>query len=182
MGLLGEPAWQLFRFERQGLLEGEWWRWWTGHWVHFGVKHLLVNLLGLALLVVLVSPWLRPLHLIFLAVVTSSVISGALWLFHPNLEVYVGLSGVCAGIWAAGAVAGMRGGHYLAFLLFLLLLLRLLLDYFLPSEQSGFFSISGRVIVEAHLYGAVSGVVYSLVIGKSRLLPTYSDESGDLGI
>ena len=30
-------------YERAALLDGAWWRLWTGHWVHFSMSHLAWN-------------------------------------------------------------------------------------------------------------------------------------------
>ena len=53
--LLPNAIRELLRFDRGGIAAGELWRLLTGHFVHLGVSHTLLNLAGLLLVWVLVG-------------------------------------------------------------------------------------------------------------------------------
>lgn len=91
-----------FVYSKQ-LLFAEPWRLWTGHWVHLGVWHWILNIAALALLpeIFLRSTWKFFLILWFLL---PLIVSISLWFFMPQLSLYAGLSGVLHGLYLAMAL------------------------------------------------------------------------------
>lgn len=95
-GLLGLAP-EAFLYDRTAILRGEWWRLWTGHWVHFSASHLawnLVVLLG-------AGAWLERLNpgrLIRYTFVGAPLISLGLLVLGPAMQVYGGLSGLATGV------------------------------------------------------------------------------------
>lgn len=83
-------------YDRTAILNGEWWRLWTGHWVHFSPSHLgwnLVVLLG-------AGTWLeslRPGALLRYTLAAAPLISGALLVAEPAMQTYGGLSALAVG-------------------------------------------------------------------------------------
>ena len=159
----GESARHFLRYERTAILEvGEYWRLVTGHLVHGNAMHTALNLAGLALIAALfpkhysLSGWLLVIGLSLIAIDL-----GFVW-NEPQLEWYVGLSGLLHGALAAGAIAWWRyESRGLALALTAVLICKL------GWEQSqGALPFSGdmRVIVDAHLYGACGGVVAGVLI------------------
>ena len=53
----GESAQELFQFQRQGLAQGQLWRLFSGHFIHLGWSHALMNMAALGLLVGAVAAW-----------------------------------------------------------------------------------------------------------------------------
>jgi len=162
----GEPARLAMRYERAGVLAGDYWRLMTGHLVHGGLAHLLLNMAGLGLIAALFSrdytlrQWLIVLLLSAMAIDTGFV------LFEPQLQWYVGLSGVLHGALAAGAVAWWRHeSKPLALALTVGLIGKLAWE-----QWQGALPLSGDmpVIVDAHLYGAIGGLVGAFGIYLSR--------------
>ena len=83
--------------DRAATRHGEWWRLWTGHWVHFSASHLCWNLLVVAA----AGSWLeslRPGRPWRFAVVAAPLISGALLALEPAMQIYGGLSGLATGL------------------------------------------------------------------------------------
>ena len=68
--LAGNAAQSALRFERQSIVAGDLWRLLSGHLVHLGWTHLLLNLAGLALVWALVG----------------SVYSGLVWILVTFAE------------------------------------------------------------------------------------------------
>jgi rhomboid family GlyGly-CTERM serine protease len=86
-----------FLYDRAAILRGEWWRLWTGHWVHFSGSHLIWNLVVL----VGAGTWLerlRPGLLIRYALAAAPMISLGLLAFSPAMGAYGGLSGLATGV------------------------------------------------------------------------------------
>ncbi len=149
----------LLRYDRDAILSGAFWRLFTGHFMHLGWSHLSLNLAGLLLVWLLFGAlqswkqWL--LHWVFSAL---SVAFGLLW-FNPELIWYVGLSGVLHGLFVAGVLTEVRYRKPLAVPVLLVFIAKLIWEQLygpLPgSEQSA----GGPVVVDAHLYGAVGGLI-----------------------
>jgi rhomboid family GlyGly-CTERM serine protease len=84
------------QFDRPTLAAGEWWRGLTAHLVHFNASHLTWDLLMLVILGAWAEQFSRR-GLVLVLVVSAALISGAVWVFQPELATYRGLSGVdCA--------------------------------------------------------------------------------------
>lgn len=151
----GEAGRVALRYERAAVLAGEYWRLLTAHLVHGDARHLMLNLAGLGLLAALFprAYGARGWTLIMLASV-ASIDLGFVFL-EPQLEWYVGFSGVLHGGLAAGALAWWRQeSRPLALVLTLILVAKLLWE-----QRWGGLPLSGGlpVVVDAHLYGAIGG-------------------------
>jgi len=164
--VLGGDAWRdSLRYERAALASGQLWRLFTGHLVHLDLAHAVLNTLGLILMWALfardygVRQWV--------AIVLGSIlaIDSGLWLRDSTIAWYVGSSGALHGVMAAGTVAHLRRREPDGWLLAAFLLVKL--GY---EQASGAlpFSHSGPVVVNAHLYGAVAGLVIAQVLGRRR--------------
>lgn len=82
-------------YDRVALMRGEYWRLWTGHFVHFGPSHLLWNLAVFAV----ASSWAERVtarRARILLLIAPVVIGVALYGLDPDLGFYGGLSGVTA--------------------------------------------------------------------------------------
>lgn len=159
--MLGGEGWQMsLRFDRAGLQHGQWWRLFTGHLVHFDLRHLLFDGAGVVLLWMLFARELSPLH--WLAVVLASMlaIDAGLWWLTPQIQWYIGVSGVLHGIWAAGAIAGMRRGDKTATWLLGLLVVKLCVEQLYGPRS---MEPALPVITQAHVYGAVGGALVALL-------------------
>lgn len=156
------PAW---RYERAAVLGGEAWRLLTGHLVHADPQHLGWNLLGVMIVGILFAGdyTLRQWAVILLAS-TAAVDLGFLVL-EPQLEWYVGFSGVLHGAMAAGLVRWLRrGGDALTWLVGGLFVAKLAWEHYagaLPFTES---ALSVPIVQEAHSYGAIGGAIAALSI------------------
>ncbi|WP_324314100.1 rhombosortase [Povalibacter sp.] len=156
----GEPVRLALRYERAAVLEGAYWRLLTGHLVHGGIAHLLLNVMGAALIATLFGRDYTPRQWLIVLLASAVSIDVGFVLFEPQLQWYVGLSGVLHGALAAGAVAGWRHeSRSLALTLTLVLVGKLVWE-----QWQGALPLSGDmpVIVDAHLYGAVGGFLGAL--------------------
>ena len=153
----GDTGRQLLRYERAAVLHGEYWRLLTGHLVHGSGQHLLLNAVGLGLIAAL-FPREYSLRGWLLILASSVVIIDLGFVFlEPQLEWYVGLSGVLHGALAAGAIGWWRHeSKPLALALTVVLIGKLAWE-----QWHGALPLSGDmpVVVDAHLYGAIGGAL-----------------------
>jgi rhomboid family GlyGly-CTERM serine protease len=176
LGLLGallvlswvcdEPVRLALRYERTAVLAGEYWRLLTGHFVHGSTAHLALNLAGLALVAVLFARDFSLGEWLLILLASIAAIDIGFVFYEPQLEWYVGFSGVLHGALAAGAIAWWRHeSRHLALALSLIVVAKLAWE-----QWRGALPFSGdmSVIVDAHLYGALGGALAAGVLWSKR--------------
>lgn len=146
------------RLERE-LAVAEPWRLVTGHLVHLGWTHLLLNGVALVALWVILGDALRPAAWLGVIIACAAGVSLGLLAFSPSVTWYVGLSGILHGMLATGAIASLKARPVLGWVLLALLAGKLLLEWQARGEIIASSLVGGAVITDAHLYGAVAGLV-----------------------
>jgi len=99
-------AFATLAYNRTQILQGEWWRLITGHWVHFTASHLFWDLAILVPAGALLERR-NPAALGCTILFSPLAISFALLAFDPAMAIYAGISGVAAGVLVALAVHGL---------------------------------------------------------------------------
>jgi rhomboid family GlyGly-CTERM serine protease len=158
----GPAAGELLRYDRAAIAAGQWWRLLTAHIAHLGLHHAILNALGLVLLWALLAREWRPRQWAIIALVVAGAIDGGLWFRDPSVTWYVGASGVLHGLLAAGVVAYVRRGDPLGWILAALLVAKLCYE-----QLHGPLPFAGRgvpVVVDAHLYGALAGLLGAIIL------------------
>lgn len=165
--LAGGAGRAALRFEREAIAGGELWRLVTGHLVHLGASHLVLNLAGLFLVWLLVGDRHTPVRWWLVTGFSVAVIDLGFWFLDPQLSWYVGLSGLLHGLLMAGVAAGLRQAPLESAILGLVVIGKIAVEQVtgpLPGSEE---TSGGPVVVNAHLYGAVAG----LLAGAASLLP-----------
>lgn len=162
----GPAGTEWLRFDRAAIADGQVWRLVTGHFVHLGWRHLLLNLAGLVLVWLLVGSRLSARQWLLTVAICVAGVSGGLWYLDKGLEWYVGLSGVLHGLLFAGLIMGMseRAGDAIA--VSVALVAKLAYEQMagpLPGSQG---AAGGLVVVNAHLYGFIAGGLAGLLIRR----------------
>ena len=163
-------ATQYLQYERSAVLAGQIWRLWTAHVVHLGWGHYFLNAAGLLLVWLLfrqtasIRAWCG--HFMFAGLAISL---GLLW-FNSGLAWYVGLSGILHALFVIGLLAEFRRDVALSILVLLGFAAKIIFEQIygpLPgSEQSA----GGPVVVDAHLYGAIAGMIsYGIHYGFRKI-------------
>lgn len=164
--LLGDGAAVVLRYQREAVLDGESWRLLSGHLVHLGWSHMLMNLVALGLIWALVGGTLTNGAWMIVLLCCSFLDALGLLLFNPEIDWYVGLSGILHGLFLAGTLASLVYGKRDAWLLLLALLVKLSWEQLvgpLPGSEAG---AGGPVVVDAHFYGAIAGgITAALMLG-----------------
>ncbi|MDH3265696.1 MAG: rhombosortase [Gammaproteobacteria bacterium] len=164
IALLGDSGREWLSFDRPALASGELWRLVSGHFVHLGLSHLILNSAGLLLIWYLIfDAFSRSQWLIVSALVVASIDLG-FWFLEPQLVWYVGLSGLLHGLLAAGVLVELKPGRPEMWLLAIGLVAKLLYEQLIGPLPGSEESSGGNVIVAAHAYGAIGGVLAALMI------------------
>jgi rhomboid family GlyGly-CTERM serine protease len=157
-----QAAW---RYDRSALAAGQWWRLLSGHLIHLGYEHAVLDVVGLVLIWALFArdysarAWLLIIGLSVIGV------DAGLWLLSSTTDWYVGSSGVLHGALAAGICAHLRRREPDGWVLALFLIAKLVYE---QSQGALPLTAGGAVIVDAHLYGAASGALAALLLRWRR--------------
>lgn len=137
----------------------EFWRLWTGHWVHVGWIHFALNMFAFICLP-FIFPRVKVWQFAALLLTLSPLISLSFFYILPHIEAYAGLSGVLHGAYVSIAIAHVVYARDRGFasLVLLLILLKLLWENTFGSQGTAEL-IGSPVLVEAHLLGVIWGVM-----------------------
>lgn len=158
----GEAGRALLSYDRAGLAGGQLWRLLTAHLVHLGLRHAVLNCLGLALMWALFARDYSPGRWLLILAGAVLAIDAGLWWIDSTVTWYVGSSGVLHGVMAAGALAHLRRGQADGWLLAAFLLAKLAWNYWVGALPV----LMGNepVLAVAHLYGVAGGLAVALVL------------------
>ena len=175
--MLLPPDWQnLLEYQPRAIGEGELWRLLSGHLVHLGWEHLAMNLAGCGLIWALLLGAESDSNCALTLFLVALGASLGLYFLSPEVAWYRGLSGVLHGllIWALlrqwqvsplthGIVLGLVG-------------LKLVWEQIGGPLPGSAQLVSGRIVVEAHLYGALSGaLVWAVQLGMAKFTREVSE-------
>ena len=148
-------------YDRAAILEGQWWRILTAHWVHFTPTHLFWNLAVL----IPAGIWaerIQPARTRCLYVVAPLIIGGVLFLTEPMLQRYAGLSGVATAVLTLLAVAQLRmaeSDRWFWRTVLVLIALKIGAEAMLASRMFGHVGDpAARAVALAHLAGVATAV------------------------
>ena len=162
IALIGSEANQWLRFDRAALLNGEVWRLISGHFAHLGWSHLTMNVFGFILIWVLFHNTASDARWILVLLLSSLGTSLLLLWLNPTLQWYVGLSGVLHAFFVFGCLNEINSGRKSSWILLTIIIMKLIWEQIagpLPGSEQ---STGGNVIVDAHLYGAIFGLLSGL--------------------
>jgi rhomboid family GlyGly-CTERM serine protease len=157
---LGGATAQLhLRYDRSGIAAGELWRLVTGHFAHLGVAHLVLNLAGLGVVWILVGGAYSSLAWVFIIASSLALIDLGFWFLDRDLGWYVGMSGLLHGLLVAGIVSRFRAAKAESLALAVVVAAKIAWEQLAGPLPGSEFSAGGPVVVNAHLYGAIAGIL-----------------------
>jgi rhomboid family GlyGly-CTERM serine protease len=145
-------------YERRAILSGQVWRFVTGHFVHTNWFHVGLNLTVAAAILLALGQYLKRPGLPFLICLLG--VSTGLLAFEPEIHWYAGLSGALHGLLACGALrAARRTRQWFWWIVLVVLVAKVAWEQLRGTHGSLEEWIGAKVIVQSHLWGAVSGVL-----------------------
>jgi len=157
LAILGEDLTKYLIYNRSEIGDAQLWRFITAHLVHLGWNHLWLNLSVLVIIWFLVKDFLSIKLWWLVALISSIGISLGLYLFMSELQWYVGLSGLLHSLLVCGAVIGISKGKKEFIFLLIFVFIKIIYEQFYGSLNMEL--IRGDVVVNAHFYGVVMGLV-----------------------
>ncbi len=152
------------QFDRDAIANGEIWRLVTGNLAHLNWPHLWMNTAGLWLIWLLVQQFLTTKQWLTCLLVTTLGVSIGLYLFKPEIQWYVGLSGMLHGLLIAPLIGNFKKNCPADHLLLLLVASKTIWEQFSGPMSTSESLIKGHVVTEAHLFGAISGLIFAIIL------------------
>jgi rhomboid family GlyGly-CTERM serine protease len=160
---------------RRALAAREPWRLFTGHFVHLGFLHALLNCVALVLLGQLFSDRLKPRELFGLLGVSPVLISILFLVALPELHWYRGLSGVLHAVFFAGCVMWIATTTGRRRWLPIAALVGGTAKVLVEQPWDGSFPVHevlrAAVVPQAHLLGAIVGTAAGLLLRQRHQAP-----------
>ena len=149
-------------YQRTAILDGQWWRLWSAHLVHFSARHALLDGAVLALLGTVLEPRLGARRMACAILAGAPLIGLSLLVLVPDMEHYRGASGL--GMLFTAAAGALLWQHERSLRVWLVLLGLALLaktgaDLFGPGGGQGTLPPLVAVAWQAHLAGALCGAI-----------------------
>jgi rhomboid family GlyGly-CTERM serine protease len=163
----GEALRDALEYDRAAIAQGQWWRLVSAHFVHLDAEHAALNTLGLVLMWALFARDYSPLRWAAIYLTAALAISAGLWWLDPQIGWYVGASGALHGVMTAGTLAHLRRRDLDGWILAVFIVAKLCYEQYAGSMP---FAGTANTVVDAHLYGAVGGLVLATML-RSRPLP-----------
>jgi len=162
---------QLFQswvFDQAAISQGEWWRWITGHLIHFNFEHLFWDLVGFVILGTVIE-LSRPRHLISSLLISCFCVSAWLYWGNSPYPTYCGLSGALNGMLVVAALIRMKDTENKVYLwVILLTVFKMVFEF--TTHQTVFTSLASQAVPGAHAAGFAAGLLYWLTRHQSKLL------------
>lgn len=159
----GDTVFTALALTPERVSHGAVWQLLSAHTVHFTFSHVAMNIAVFVMATYAIAPKFTNAQLVYSLGVMSVALGVLLWVFNPEYSPYAGFSGVLHGyvVLALCRTTVLTG----AVRNFALLCIAVKIGY----EQSPFFSpsdfqqgIGAEVAVDAHLYGALLGLLATL--------------------
>lgn len=149
-------------YQRDLIAHGQLWRIISAHFLHTNGMHLLLNLSGLIMLWALHGHFYSVSNYSLLFLSSVIICSLGMYTFSPDIQQYVGLSGVLHGIFVFGAIMDIRHKDKTGYLLFIGVWLKIAHEQFYGASEEVSSLIEANVAIDAHLWGALGGLLFSL--------------------
>lgn len=162
LSLLPDSLQQLLQYQRNAIGSGQLWRLFSGHLLHSNYWHLLMNLAGLLLAMLLHSHYYRPAVLYRQWALCALLISVALYMYSPDIAIYVGLSGLLHSMLTLGALRDIQLKMRSGWLLLVGLCIKVGWEQWQGPDAQLAELIAASVAIDAHLYGVIAGLIVGL--------------------
>jgi len=144
-------------YYQKSVQQGDVWRLFTAHFLHTNFTHLAMNLTALWIAFLLHKQHYTPTEYLTVFGVTALGCLGLLYAFSPDIPHYVGLSGVLHGVLLYYGAKEALHKLKLGWLLVIGVVAKIAYEQYTGPSTELAFAIQANVIIDGHLYGAMSG-------------------------
>ncbi len=154
----------LLDFDRNAIIQGEWWRLLTGHLMHTNLWHLAMNLGALLVILAVQGMHLTIARFLVLLIAGCLMISLDILFLSPSMMIYSGLSGWlhCLLVW--GALADIVKHWSSGWLILLGVFIKVVWEQIHGGSSDIVALIDAKVAIDAHLFGAITGVILFFIM------------------
>lgn len=139
------------------------WRAVTGHLLHSNHWHLVMNM-GALLLMLMLHQLYYSLNFFALLLLLGCIgISILLYLFSPDIQIYVGLSGWLHCFITVGALLDIKHKIQSGWLILLGVIAKVTYEQWQGPDAELATLIDANVAIDAHLYGVICGLLLGFV-------------------
>lgn len=164
LAMLPDSWQQALQYNRTDISNSQYWRLFSGHLLHSNTWHLLMNLAGLLLAMLLHGSYYRGNMLTLQWLLCSLAISLALYYYSPQIHIYVGLSGLLHAMLTLGALKDIQLKLGTGWLLLAGLIGKVSWEQWQGPDAELAELINASVATDAHLYGVCSGLCFALLL------------------
>jgi rhomboid family GlyGly-CTERM serine protease len=168
-GMFSATADNFLQFDRSRIDNGEWWRLLSGQLVHYGIYHLLMNLAALLVCGYAFLDDFKPGAYACVLLFLGLCVGFGIYWGNPELEYYRGLSGALHGLIIFSLLITLKQTPFINITGLLVVVVKIW-----HEQQSNYQATSWQqlmpvpVVVDAHLYGAISGFFCALIYFSIR--------------
>lgn len=155
---------ELLVYQRDLVTQGEVWRAFSGHFFHTNGFHFLLNGAAVAMLWALHGQFYTIKRYLFVFVNSAIICAIGIHWFSPNIEQYVGLSGILHGIFIWGAIEDIKAKERTGYLLLLGVILKIAHEQYFGASEDVAELIGANVAINAHLWGVIGGIFAALLL------------------
>ncbi|WP_440903833.1 rhombosortase [Catenovulum sp. SX2] len=159
MMLIPEQAQTWLRYNYTELQNQQSWRIITGHFIHTNWNHYLMNTAAFIALWALHGKFYQA-RKVFSVVIMNACLITAYVYFFTDINIYSGFSGVLHGLIVWGAIKDIQHQDKTGYLLLLGVFAKVIYEQLYGASASTASMIQADVAVEAHLAGAIAGLLY----------------------
>lgn len=149
-------------FYPRDIANGELWRIVTGQILHTNFNHAVLNALGLLLVWALHGEYYDSKHYATV-VITSLILVGVPLAIFYNTTHYAGLSGIIHALIIYGAIIDVNKQVKTGWLILVGILAKVGYENLVGASQETAELIDAKVAVEAHLFGALAGILMGAI-------------------
>ncbi len=162
----------LWALDISKVMQGEWWRLASGHFVHLNWQHCLYDLLALGLAICLFNRLEKHLGPVIITTLCSACSVSLVLLIVNPVDIYGGISGITSGLLSFAVLHLITSDKRNCGIV---LLVGMLLKIFL--ERQGISSSDVTPVWQAHCAGAAAGLfvfTFSLILNRREHEPIIS--------
>jgi len=152
-------------FDRFAILNGEWWRLWSAHLVHFSRNHLITDVGTLFFLSLVVARFTKLWHLLVAFLVSMPMITALIMLLVPEMHHFRGASAMVVMLWMVVSwylIVESKGFNFwfvFGYLLLALLVGKIAVEYLGLMPPSGDLPRGFQPPWQVHILGGLVGLL-----------------------
>jgi len=153
----------VFQYSRAEIDKGQWWRFITGNIVHLSWRHLAMNVLALVAILALYPNTLKVKSYFAMLLLSGVSVTLGIWIFSKEIYWYVGLSGALHGLLITLIIIDyVMSKSRISIALALVIIAKLVWEGLMGPVPGSAANAGGPIVIEAHFYGFVGGLLIAL--------------------